>query len=221
MPPVCYPFWNGWRRGEVEEDALREAIVGYLKWAIERFPYEEPILDTCAGWEPNYYEPLFLGKRYIKQDIQDFDPPCIDIICDICDMKPISDESIGLVLNLESLEHLPYPQKAIDEIYRVLKPNGLLILTTVMHFKIHRVPKDYWRFTPEGLELLLRRFKILDCTLEGDSKRPKGVWITARKTLSPEEWGKLPPFRVVKSDDRISEKVKRKFKRIFRGKSNL
>lgn len=194
---------------------MREAIVQYVRWAKERFPYEEPVLDTCAGWEPNYYQPLFPGKRYIKQDMQDFDPPCIDLLCDITDMKPVSDESIGLVLNLESLEHIPYPQKAIDEIYRVLKPGGLLILTTVMHFKIHHAPKDYWRFTPEGMELLLRRFKILDCALEGDLKRPKGIWVTAKKTTRPEEWGKLPPLRVVKSDDRPSAKMKRRVKRIF------
>ncbi len=192
---------------------MREAVVNYVKWAIDQFPYEEPILDTCAGWEPNYYQPLFPGKRYIKQDMQDFDPPCIDILCDITDMKPIADGSIGLVLNLESLEHIPYPQKAIDEIHRVLKPDGLLILTTVMHFKIHRAPKDYWRFTPEGLELLLRQFKILDCTLEGDLKRPKGIWVVARKTSSSEEWGKLPLLRVVKSDDRLLMKLKRKVKR--------
>ncbi len=189
---------------------MREAIVNYVKWAIERFPFEEPILDTCAGWEPNYYQPLFPGKRYLKQDMQDFDPPCIDILCDITDMEPIPDESIGLVLNLESLEHIAHPQKAIDEIHRVLKPEGLLILTTVMHFKIHHAPKDYWRFTPEGIELLLGKFKILDCTLEGDLKRPKGIWTTARKTSEKEEWGKLPPLRIAKSDDRLWAKLKRK-----------
>jgi SAM-dependent methyltransferase len=171
-------------------------------------------LDTCAGWEPNFYQPLFPGKKYIKQDIQDFNPPCIDIICDIADMKPISSESIGLVLNLESLEHLPYPQKAIDEIHRVLRPSGLLILTTVMHFKIHRTPKDYWRFTPDGIELLLNRFKILDCTLEGDLKRPKGIWTIAQKTAKPKEWGKLPPLRVVGSDDQILKKLSRRVRRL-------
>jgi SAM-dependent methyltransferase len=192
---------------------LREAIVNYVKWAMSRFPFEEPILDTCAGWEPNFYQPLFPGKRYIKQDMRNFDPPCIDIICDIGDMKAVSNESIGLVLNLESLEHLPYPQKAIDEIYRVLRPSGLLILTTVMHFKIHRAPKDYWRFTPDGIELLLNRFKILDCTLEGSLKRPKGIWVTAQKTLSQEEWGKLPLLKVVSSDDRWRAKLKRRIGR--------
>lgn len=193
---------------------MREAIVNYVKWATEHFPYEEPILDTCAGWEPNLYQPLFPGKKYIKQDIQDFNPPCIDVICDVADMKPIPDESIGLVLNLESLEHLPYPQKAIDEIYRVLRPNGLLILTTVMHFKIHRAPKDYWRFTPDGIELLLNRFKILDCTLEGDSKRPKGIWVCAQKTSHSEEWGKLPPLRIVGSDDQMIKKLDRRIHRL-------
>ena len=190
--------------------------MNYLKWAIARFPFEEPILDTCAGWEPNFYQPLFSGKRYIKQDMRDFDPPCIDVICDIAEMKPISNESIGLVLNLESLEHLPSPQKAIDEIHRVLRPNGLLILTTVMHFKIHRAPKDYWRFTPDGIELLLNRFEILDCTLEGDSKRPKGIWVTARKTSHPEEWGKLPLLRTVGSDDQILKKLGRRMTRLKR-----
>jgi SAM-dependent methyltransferase len=194
---------------------LREAVVNYVKWAIERFPFEEPILDTCAGWEPNYYQPLFPGKRYIKQDIQDYDPPCIDVVCDIGDMKSIFNESIGSVLNLESLEHLPYPQRAIDEIHRVLRPNGLLILTTVMHFKIHCCPKDYWRFTPDGIELLLSRFKILDCALEGSLKRPKGIWVTAQKTLSSEKWGKLPSLRSVGSDDRFFKKLERKVGRLF------
>ncbi len=32
---------------------MREAVIDYVRWAIGHFPYEEPILDTCAGWEPN------------------------------------------------------------------------------------------------------------------------------------------------------------------------
>jgi len=195
---------------------MREAVVNYVKWVIERYPYEEPILDTCAGWEPNYYQPLFPGKRYVKQDFQDYNPPCVDIICDVSNMKPIPDESFGLVLNLEALEHIAYPQKAIDEIHRILRPGGLLILTTVMHFRIHPSPKDYWRFTPDGIELLLRQFKILDCTLEENLKKPKGVWVTARKTGSPEEWGKLPSLKVVGSPDSFVKKTKKKLRDLTR-----
>jgi SAM-dependent methyltransferase len=196
---------------------MREAVIDYVKWATERFPYEEPILDTCAGWEPNCYEPLFPGKRYVKQDFQDYDPHCIDLLCDVCDMKPVADDSVGLVLNIESLEHIARPRKALEEIHRVLRPEGLLVLTTVMHFKIHPCPKDYWRFTPDGLELLLGRFKILDCTLEGSLKRPKGVWVAARKTGAPEEWGKLPPLRLWESDETPLKRLKRRIRR-WKGK---
>jgi ubiquinone/menaquinone biosynthesis C-methylase UbiE len=147
--------------------------------------------------------------------MQDFDPPCIDVICNVCDMKPIPDESIGLVLNCESLEHIQHPSEGIEEIYRVLRPDGLLILTTVMNFKIHRTPKDYWRFTPDGIELLLNRFKILDCTLEGNSKRPKGIWVTARKNRTPEESGRLPVLRIVPSDDVLFARLKRRIGRLM------
>jgi SAM-dependent methyltransferase len=191
---------------------MRQSVFDYIKWVIEGIPFEEPILDTCAGWEPNYYQSLFPGKRYVKQDFQDFDPPCIDIICNICNMSPIPDESFGLILNLESLEHISNPQKAIDEIHRVLRPNGLLILTTVMHFKIHRYPKDYWRFTPHGVELLLSRFKILDCALEGSENWPIGIWVTAQKTSIKEEWGRLPPLRIMKWDNRLLKKLEKMVK---------
>jgi hypothetical protein len=60
---------------------MREAVIQYVKWAIERCSFQEPILDTCAGWGSNDYQPLFSRKRFIKQDVRDFDPPGIDLIC--------------------------------------------------------------------------------------------------------------------------------------------
>src|SRR5512143_3658533 len=137
---------------------MRPAVLDYVKWAIRRFPFEEPILDTSAEWEPSDYPSLFRGKRYVKQAFRDFDPPRVDVTDDVGDMNSVSDESFGLVLNLESLEHISNPQKAIDEIHRILRPNGLLILTTVMQCKIHLAPRDYWRFAPDGIELLFNRF---------------------------------------------------------------
>jgi SAM-dependent methyltransferase len=195
---------------------MRPPVFDYLKWAVERFPFEEPILDTSEEWELGDYQSLFRGKRCVKQDFRDFDSHCSDVIHDVCDRKPIPDESFGLVLNLESLEHISNPQKAIDEIHRILRPNGVLILTTVMHFKIHQAPMDYWRFTPDGIELLLNRFRILDCTLEKSLKSPIGVWATARKTLSPEGWGKLPSLRLVGGGNRWVAKLKRRMEHLKR-----
>jgi SAM-dependent methyltransferase len=74
----------------------------------------------------------------------------------------IGDAMFETVLCTEVLEHLPEPQKAIDEMYRVLRPGGELLLTTRFLFPLHDAPHDYFRYTKYGLRHLLRRFEILE-----------------------------------------------------------
>jgi SAM-dependent methyltransferase len=81
----------------------------------------------------------------------------------------LMDETFDAVLCTEVLEHLPEPQRAIDEIYRVLKPGGTVLLTTRFLFPIHDAPHDYFRFTKYGLRHLLRRFEVLELNEEADS----------------------------------------------------
>jgi len=93
------------------------------------------------------------------------------------DVKVIGDaQALGftegafdVVLCTEVLEHLPEPQQAIDEMFRVLRPGGTLLLTTRFLFPIHDAPHDYFRFTKYGLRYLLRRFAILELQEETDS----------------------------------------------------
>ena len=81
----------------------------------------------------------------------------------------IRDASFDVVLCTEVLEHLPEPQRAIDEIFRVLVPGGRLLLTTRFLFPIHDAPHDYFRFTKYGLRHLLRRFEIVELQEETDA----------------------------------------------------
>lgn len=81
----------------------------------------------------------------------------------------IRDGSFGVVLCTEVLEHLPEPQRAVDEMFRVLEPGGELLLTTRFLFPIHDAPHDYFRFTKYGLRYLLRRFEIVELREETDS----------------------------------------------------
>jgi SAM-dependent methyltransferase len=81
----------------------------------------------------------------------------------------IADASVDLVLCTEVLEHLPEPQKAIDEFERVLKPGGTLLLTTRFLFPIHDAPHDYFRYTKYGLKYLVRRFEIRELQEETDA----------------------------------------------------
>jgi SAM-dependent methyltransferase len=72
------------------------------------------------------------------------------------------DASFDIVLCTEMLEHVPEPQRAVDEMRRVLKPGGLLLLTTRFLFPIHDAPHDYFRYTKYGLRHLLREFDVLE-----------------------------------------------------------
>lgn len=67
---------------------------------------------------------------------------------------PLRESSVDAVIALEVLEHIPTPRGMLTEVARVLRLNGILILTTPFMFGVHDF-RDYFRFTPRGLEQLL------------------------------------------------------------------
>ena len=86
----------------------------------------------------------------------------VDHVADAHDLLRFDDGSFEVVLATAVLEHLHTPQQAINEMYRVLKPGGSVILTTRFIFPLHNIPGDYWRFTRYGLERLFRDFKHVE-----------------------------------------------------------
>lgn len=98
-------------------------------------------------------------KKNIQLQTLDINPDYKpDIVCDLTDMAVFQDNSVDLFVVLEVLEHVQNPQKAVNEIFRVLKPGGKVIVSTPFIFQIHDMPHDYWRFTSYGLKLLLENF---------------------------------------------------------------
>jgi len=64
---------------------------------------------------------------------------------------PLPDSSVDAVVILEVVEHLRQPREAIDEIGRVLRPKGRLLLSMPFLYPIHDAPHDYQRYTVHGL----------------------------------------------------------------------
>jgi len=83
--------------------------------------------------------------------------PGVDKILDLHDIK-LPSESVGAVLCFDTLEHVEYPHRALAEIHRILKPDGIAVISSVMDFPIHDFPYDYWRFTPEAFKSILKPF---------------------------------------------------------------
>jgi SAM-dependent methyltransferase len=60
------------------------------------------------------------------------------------------------------LEHVIEPQKVVDEIWRVLKPSGLVYAETPFMQQVHERAYDFTRFTANGHRWLFRRFEQID-----------------------------------------------------------
>ncbi|MEI6863755.1 MAG: class I SAM-dependent methyltransferase [Candidatus Adlerbacteria bacterium] len=91
-----------------------------------------------------------------------------DIVGDVHDL-PIADGLYDIVMCSETFEHFHNPFRAATEIARILKPGGLLFITTRFNFPVHDAPHDYWRYTPYGLRTVLKDFEILEEGVEGDA----------------------------------------------------
>lgn len=194
---------------------MRIAVKDFVSYARDEYQLVDPILDVCAGWEPNFYQPLFPGRTYLKQDQVQFENANIDYVCDAHNMYPIVDNSIGSVLLLEALEHLQQPQVVVDEIYRILKPNGICVATTLMTFGIHRTPYDYWRFCPDGICFLFRSFLLPEIVLEHHRTLPRGIWCVAIKPDSNKD-KESDIYELSIPKVRVHESGKSKFKNFIK-----
>jgi len=69
----------------------------------------------------------------------------------------IASDSVDSVLLLDVLEHLPDPDGCIKEVERVLKPNGVFIVSVPFMYPVHDAPLDFHRWSRYGLEQLLQQ----------------------------------------------------------------
>lgn len=90
--------------------------------------------------------------------------------------------SFDTVCALELLEHVVEPAKVLSEILKVLKPNGIFIGATPFMYALHGEEYgDYWRFTRQGWNLLLKDFKDVQITWNGNEFAPSHYIVIARK----------------------------------------
>jgi hypothetical protein len=113
--------------------------------------------------------PLFDGcKRYVGVDIHP--GPGVDVACDIHELSAALNPlnlRFDAVATISTFEHLVMPWKAILEINKVMKPGGLLFITTHPTWPQHELPWDFWRFMDGAFHGLLNRatgFEILRCS---------------------------------------------------------
>ncbi|MYK89183.1 MAG: methyltransferase domain-containing protein, partial [Acidobacteria bacterium] len=113
------------------------------------------VLDGGGGHRQSYLEFLDVvaADRLVSVDIR----PTPDLsVAGSVTLLPFKSASVDTVLCFNLLEHVFDHDAALREMRRVMKPGALLYGWTPFSIGVHGDPSDYWRYTPDALEELLR-----------------------------------------------------------------
>jgi SAM-dependent methyltransferase len=88
--------------------------------------------------------------------------PNVDLVADAHDMHMVADNSVDFVASVSVLEHVRYPQKVMKEIFRILKPGGIVYINVPFVFPFHADPDDFYRFSYKGIAILCEDFERVD-----------------------------------------------------------
>ena len=120
------------------------------------------VLDICH--EENLYKKIIPNKEYINLSIS------TELKLDI----KYNSNYFDTVIVTHILEHFQDPQKAVNEIHRVLKKEGVCILSAPLIEHYHPNPKDYYRFTKDSLNYLFRNFRKVEIYHHGN--KLQSIW---------------------------------------------
>ena len=156
---------------------MRHSIKQFVEIVAGTLPIQEPVyefgayqVDGQRGFAD--LRSYFPGKEYVGCDMRE--GPGVDRIVDLHDIDLPAD-SVGTALCFDTLEHVEYPRRAMEEMHRIVKPGGMAVISSVMKFPIHDYPYDYWRFTPEAFKSLLKPFTQIFVDFAGDELFPHTV----------------------------------------------
>ena len=85
----------------------------------------------------------------------------VDLVSNV-EQLAIRDGSVGAIECDAVLEHVSDPRSSVDEFHRVLRSGGWLHVVVPFNHPFHAYPRDFQRWTIDGLTRLLERFEVVE-----------------------------------------------------------
>src|SRR5438132_9293502 len=169
---------------------MRDHNKAFCRLTAETFDCPGPVYEFGSYQVEGQVEyadlrPLFHGKSYVGCDMRP--GPGVDRVEDVSAIS-LPDGVAGTVLCIETFEHVFEVRRAFDEVFRVLQPGGLFVLTSPLNFRIHGYPDDYWRMTPNCLRRMLAPYEGRLVGYQGHDKFPHTVMAVGAKGPAPRDF---------------------------------
>ncbi len=142
------------------------SMIFRLRKFLRNQPEQSIILNLGSG--NSYY-----NSQIINVDLLPYEE--VDVVSDLKKL-PFKDNSVDAIVNIAVLEHVPNPEVAVAEMYRVLKKEGQLLSFIPFMQGFHASPYDFQRYTEEGIKVLFQDFTIQKQWAEGPTSG--FLWIT-------------------------------------------
>jgi SAM-dependent methyltransferase len=152
---------------------LRSRIAGFASGEVLDIGAGRDLLRRMAGAQV---------KRWVSMDF-DLRSATIDVQGD-AHALPFPDASFDCIVCADVLEHLQNPELALEEMYRVLRSQGVLIISVPFFLNLHEEPYDFGRYSIYGLRSLLQRHGFEEVELERTCGLVAtfGYWLVAGTT---------------------------------------
>ena len=140
---------------------LRKGLEYVIEKYIDRTGQNKGVLvDLGCGIKPYQSVLAPYVSKHIGVDLPGND--LADVFINDAGQAIMDGEVADFVLSNQVLEHVVSPDVYLNECHRLLKPGGLLILSTHGYWMFHPDPTDFWRWTSAGLSKIVsdRGFEI-------------------------------------------------------------
>lgn len=174
--------------GDLPEAVLDEQYTRCALYLSHMAFYQEHVLPRLGeslraiefGGSNGFVSKLFAGVTY---EVAPNAP-----VVDLHDLSQYPENAYDFVVLDEILEHVERPWLGVEEVRRILKPGGCLVTSSPFMIAEHKVPRDYWRFTKDGLAVLLSDFTRLETHSWGNrssvSYLMNGMMVTTREAIA-------------------------------------
>jgi SAM-dependent methyltransferase len=158
------------RLGEIWRNLIAETIATDSYWWIapqHAALYEDmkPVVETYArGKALDMGAGQLAWRELLSQNVDWYTSgdlvaghPQLDVVFDVTGRVPFADGSFDTVFCCSVLEHAVEPWEAFSEMWRILAPGGVAIVSLPFVYNLHDEPHDYYRFTRYGIQYLATR----------------------------------------------------------------